>query len=61
MPDSHLITRLIASASEDLRQMGRCEIAKAHAAGSPGVYSERPGEITTEYPDGTRETRLVRS
>ena len=61
MPDSHLITRLIASASEDLRQMGRCEIAKAHAAGVPGVYSVKPDEITTEYPDGTKEVRRVTS
>jgi|GEM_PF-7132203 len=60
MSDS-LLTRLIDAASEDLRMMGRREIAKAHAAGVPVVYSERPGEIVFEYPDGRKEVYRVAS
>lgn len=61
MTDTNLITRLIDAASDDLRQSGRREIAKAHAAGLPGVYSDKPGEITTEFPDGRKEVRRVTS
>ena len=56
-----MITKLIDNARDSLRQMGRVEIDKAHASGVPAVYSERPGEITTEHADGRKEVRKTRS
>lgn len=52
-----MITTLIEKAVPRLKNMGRQEIAKDHAAGNYAVYSDRPGEIVREYPDGRKEVQ----
>ena len=46
-----MITKLVKKAMPRIKTMGREEIAKAHAAGKPGIYMI-DGEIVAEYPSG---------
>lgn len=50
----YLISNLIKKAMPRIKAMGRDEIAKAHAAGQPGVYF-LDGKIVREYPGGRIE------
>ncbi|NKM65277.1 hypothetical protein GFL58_30640 [Rhizobium leguminosarum bv. viciae] len=48
------ITKLIKAAMPAIKNMGRTEIAKAHAMGLPGVYMIGK-KIVREFPDGRIE------
>ncbi|MGO8034933.1 hypothetical protein [Rhizobium leguminosarum] len=49
-----MITKLIKGAMPAIKEMGRAEIAKAHAAGLPSTYMTGD-KIVREYPDGRIE------
>jgi hypothetical protein len=56
-PMTVLISKLIKHAMPAIKEMGREEIAKAHAAGLPGVYMIGD-KIVREYRDGRIEEVL---
>ena len=50
-----MVTEAVAKAMPRIREMGREEIAKTHAAGQPADVSDGRGGIVRIKPDGTSQ------